>query len=126
MEKILKISKQGGRLFGTEEYSLQQEKDKASNYDAKALWEDCQKDATLNKIYPGILFLLEMLMVFPLSAAVVERLFSRLKLVKTRLRNLLKTEKLSKLLMIGKESTATLNDDQLERILDILIQMHPI
>ena len=27
--------------------------------------------------------------------------------------------------MIGKESTATLNDNQLERILDILIQMHP-
>ena len=79
-----------------------------SCYDAWALW--CVRDyKSLNVMYSGVLYLME-LMVFPLSAAVVERIFSRIKLVKTRLRNQMLTDNLSKQLMIGKESSLTLDD----------------
>ena len=64
-------------------------------------------------------------MVFPLSAAAVERLFSRLKLVKTRLRNRLEIEQLNKLLMIAKESPSKLTDEDLEMLVNILHAQNP-
>ena len=78
-----------------------------SNYDAWALW--CMRDyKSLNVMYSGVLYLMELLMVFPLSAAVVERLFSRMKLVKTCLRNQMLTDTLSKQVMIGRRVASLL------------------
>ena len=80
---------------------------------------------SLNVMYSGVLYLMELLMVYPLSAAVVERLFSRMKLVKTPLRNQILTDNLPKQLMIGKESSLTLDDGELQAILDILVESNP-
>ena len=73
-------------------------------YDTKCLWEDVKADTIMEEVYPNIRVLLRLLMLFPLSAAVVERLFSKLKIVKNRLRNRLGDLTLSKLLTVCTES----------------------
>ena len=60
--------------------------------------------AGIKGLYPNIFKLVELLLIFPLSAAVVERLFSRMKLVKTRLQNHILDENLDILLMIRVKS----------------------
>ena len=59
-------------------------------YTPSSFWEDCIHDTVLEELYPNCLKLLYLLMIFPISAACVERLFSKMELVKTRLRNQLK------------------------------------
>ena len=76
---------------------------KPEEYDTKCLWEDVKADTIMEEVYPNIRVLLRLLMLFPLSAAVVERLFSKLKIVKNRLRNRLGDLTLSKLLTVCTE-----------------------
>ena len=67
------------------------------------LWELFAKDSTTEALYPSMMFLFYMLLIFPVSAACVERLFSKMKLIKTRLRNQLSQVRLDQLLRIATE-----------------------
>ena len=67
-------------------------------------WKDCIHETALEELYPNCLKLLYLLTIFPISAACVERLFSKMKLVKTRLQNQLKQSTLESLLRIAMES----------------------
>ena len=60
------------------------------SYTPSSFWEDCIHATVLEELYPNCLKLLYLLMIFLISTACVERLFSEMKLVKTRLRNPLK------------------------------------
>ena len=64
-------------------------------------------------------------MIFPLSAACVER-FSKMKIVKNRLRNSLLNATLKSLLLIATESPkAGFEDDVLEQFVDGLKKRNP-
>ena len=58
-------------------------------------------------IFPNCLKLLHLVLVFPLSTTCVERFFSKIKLVKTRLRNQLSQVNLENLLFIATEAPKT-------------------
>ena len=65
------------------------------------------------------MLLFKLLMIFPLSAACVERLFSKLKIVKNRLRNQLSKVTLESLLMIATQSPKEgYDEDILEHFVD--------
>ena len=68
---------------------------------------------------PNILVLLEMAILCPIGNATVERLFSLLKLVKTKLRSLLGDGTLDSLLRIKMECKEELEDHHLEEIVDM-------
>ena len=55
---------------------------------------------------------------FPLSVACVERLFYKMKLIKTRLRNQLGETTLDNLLRISTESPTGYDDDEYEYFVD--------
>ena len=93
--------------------------------DAKGLWEKALKNPAIMSTYPNCLLLLETLMIFPLSASVVERLFSRLKLTKTRLRNKMLQDALDKMLMISKEGKDKLAEKDINAIFKILKKNNP-
>ena len=69
-------------------------------------------------LFPNIIKLLEMAIICPIGNATVERLFSFLKLVKTKLRNSLGDGTLDKLLRIKCESKEELEDYDLEELVD--------
>ena len=70
-------------------------------------------------LLPNILILLEMAILCPVGNATVERLFSFLKLVKTRLRNQLGDSTLDSLLRIKMESKEELEDTDLEQLVNM-------
>ena len=49
-----------------------------SKKNTKRLWEDARAEEIVEEVFPNIQVLLRLLMLFPLSAAVVEKLFSKL------------------------------------------------
>ena len=55
----------------------------------------------------------------PVATASVERSFSQMKLIKTRLRNRIGEKSLSYLMKIAIESPAKLTDEDLENIIDV-------
>ena len=67
---------------------------------------------------PNILILLEISILCPVGNATVERLFSFLKLVKTRMRSLLGDNVLDSLLRIKMECKNELQDEDLEELVD--------
>ena len=69
-------------------------------------------------LFPNIVFLLEVAIICPISNATVERLFSFLKLVKTKIRNQLGDSNLDKLLRIQTEGPAKLDNVQLETLVN--------
>ena len=56
-------------------------------FNSHRLWLLLSKNDVHKEIYPNCFKLFKLLMIFPLSAACVERLFSKMKIVKNRLRN---------------------------------------
>ena len=58
----------------------------------------------MKEIYPNCIYLLHLVLIFPISIASVECLFSQLKMVKMRLHNQLKQTTLYSLLYIVTES----------------------
>ena len=66
-----------------------------------------QHDKVCAIIFPNCLKLLHLMLIFPLSTACVERFFSKMKLVKTRLRNQLSQVNLENLLFIAPEAPKT-------------------
>ena len=57
------------------------------SFDAHKLYSTCLNDKACAIVFPNRLKLLHLVLIFPLSAACVERFFSKMKLVKTRPRN---------------------------------------
>ena len=75
--------------------------------DAHKLYSTCLNDKACAIIFPNCLKLLHLMLIFPLSTACVERFFSKMKLVKTRLRNQLSQVNLENLLFIATEAPKT-------------------
>ena len=69
-------------------------------------------------LFPNIVILLEVAIICPISNATIERLFSFLKLVKTKLRNQISDDSLDKVLRIKMEGPDHLSDDQLETLVN--------
>ena len=83
-------------------------------------------DSTCEDIFPECSKLLLLLLLFPLSTACVERSFSKLKLVKTRLRNHLSQTTLENLLFIATESAKDgFSDKVFEHFVDELKGRNP-
>jgi hypothetical protein len=96
------------------------------SYTPKLLWEELTSDPCANQLYPSMMFLLKMLLLFPVSVACCERLFSKLKLVKTRLRNQLSQIHLDQLLRIGTESPDDdFSDDTYDHFVEELKRKNP-
>ena len=90
------------------------------------LWELFAKDSTTEALYPSMMFLFYMLLIFPVSAACVERLFSKMKLIKTRLRNQLSQVRLDQLLRIATETPKDgYSDDVYEQFAHELKRRYP-
>ena len=64
-------------------------------------------------------------MIFPISVACVERLFSKMKLVKPRLRNNLKECTLDQLLMLSTEGPTEFTDSEFDFFVDELKEQNP-
>ena len=82
-----------------------------NSFSAKTLWDSFSDYDTVKELFPNVMYLLYLLNIFPISVACVERLFSKMKLIKTCLRNKLAQVKLDQLLHIGTESPHNGFDD---------------
>ena len=71
------------------------------------------------EMFPNIAKLLSILLCLPVSTASVERSFSAMKTIKTRLRNRLSDTSLSHLMTIAIEGPNTLSDQDLDSIIDV-------
>ena len=76
-------------------------------------------DDTLSSVYPKHYKLIYYLLLFPQSTACIERLFFKMKLIKTRLRNNLRQSTLVNLLFIGTEAREDFHDDHYEHLIQI-------
>ena len=84
-----------------------------------------EDDTVLRELCPNIHKLLLLLCIFPISVACVERLFSRMKLIKTRLRNRLLDVTLENLIYIALESNEVLEDEELESLVNQYERKNP-
>ena len=71
------------------------------------------------------MYLLKLSLIFPLSVACAERLFSKMEFVKTRLRNQLGHLSLDSLLYISTEGPEKFQDDEYEFFVDELKRLNP-
>ena len=95
-------------------------------FNSHRLWLLLLKNDVHKEIYPNCFKLFKLLMIFPLSAACVERLFSKMKIVKNRLHNSLSNTTLESWLLIATESPkAGFEDDVLEQFVDELKKRNP-
>ena len=58
---------------------------KQQQYTPIAFFSDTSKDQLCYYLHPGCIYLLKLSLMFPLSVTCVERLFSKMKLIKTHL-----------------------------------------
>ena len=101
-----------------EQEALKKEKER---FGPHQLWSSIKVNNTCQDIFPHCYKLLYFLLLFPLSTACVERFFSKMKLVKTRLRNQLKQTSLENLLFIVTEIPKNgFGDDVFEHFVDEL------
>ena len=73
----------------------------------------------LKTMFPNLHTLANVCMTLPVGTASVERSFSQMKMIKTRLRNRLGEKSLSYLMKIAIESPQKLTDEDLEAIIGI-------
>ena len=78
-----------------------------TTFDTHKLYSTCLNDKACAITFPNRLKLLHVMLIFPLSTAYVERFFSKMKLVKTWLRNQLLQLNLENLLSIATEALKT-------------------
>ena len=76
-------------------------------------------DETLRTIFPNISTLANICLTISVSAASVERSFSQMKLIKTRIRNRIGQFSLSHLMKIAIETSETLSDVELDAIITV-------
>lgn len=96
-----------------------------NEYTPSKLLECIRKDELCNDFNHGCVYLLKLSLMFPLSVACVERLFSKMKLIKTRLRNQLGQTSLDSLLRISTESPSKFQEDEYEHFVDELRRLNP-
>ena len=95
-------------------------------FNSHMLWLLLSKNDVHKEIYPNCFKLFKLLMIFPLSAACVGRLFSKMKIVKNGIRNSLSSATLECLLLIATESPkAGFEDDVFEQFVDELKKRNP-
>ena len=73
----------------------------------------------LKTLFPNLSKLATICLSIPVATASVERSFSQMKLIKTRLRSSLNDKSLSHLMKIAIESPAELTDSHLEEIVNV-------
>ena len=78
-----------------------------TSFDAQKLYSTCLNDKSYAIIFPNCLKLFRLMLIFSISTACVEKLFSKMKLVKTHLRNQLSQDNLENLLFIATEAPKT-------------------
>ena len=76
-------------------------------FDAHKSYSACLSNKTCAIIFPNCLKLLQLMLNFPVSIACAERFLSKMKLVKTLLRNQLSHASLENLLLIATEAPKT-------------------
>ena len=81
--------------------------------------KELSTSSMLEILCPGLNTLAKVCLTIPVGTASVERSFSQMKMIKTRLRNRLGEANLSHLMKIAIESPETLSDVELEQIVDI-------
>ena len=81
--------------------------------------KELSTNSMLETMCPSLSTLAKVCLTIPVGTASVERSFSQMKLIKTRLRNHLGDTNLSHLMKIAIESPHTLSDEDLEQIIDI-------
>ena len=90
------------------------------------LLKEMKIDNTLSSAYPNCYKLFYYLLLFPLSTACVERLFSKMKLIKTHLRNNLSQSTLENLLIILTEPPEDFHNDHYGHFVNELERLNPI
>ena len=73
----------------------------------------------LQAMFPNLNTLANICLTIPVATASVERSFSQMKMIKTRLRNRMGKKSLSHLMKISIESPEQLSDSDLENIVDV-------
>ena len=84
------------------------------------LFKDLQHDIVCQELFPCCMDLLELSIMFPLSVSYIEKLFSKMKLIKIRLRNQLSQTSLDSPLHISMEKSAQFSDDEYKHFVDTL------
>ena len=87
--------------------------------DMKAQLRELARNDMLVTMFPNLSALSNVCLSIPVTTASVERSFSQMKLIKTRLRNRIGEKSLSYLMKIAIESPAKLTDEDLENIIDV-------
>ena len=90
----------------------------ADSDETKTLLCSLLKNPTVQAAFPNLSCLVSIGLVLPVTTASVERSFSDMKLIKTRLRNRLGEDSLDRTLRISIEGPQQLSEDALEAILD--------
>ena len=89
------------------------------------LLKEIKIDDTLSSVYPNCYKPFYYLLLFPLSTACIGRLFSKMKLIKTRLRNNLSQSTLENLLFIATEAQEDFHDDHYKHFVNDLKRLNP-
>ena len=109
--------------------SESEEKDEALKlrkiFGPHGLLKEMNLDETICSVYPNCYKLFYYLLLLPLSTACLERLFSKMKLIKTRLRNNLSQSTLENLLFIATEAPKDFHDDHYEHFVNELKRLNP-
>ena len=93
-----------------------------SQYTPSKLWVDLSVDYVSKSLYPSCMLLS---LLFLLSVAFIERTFSKMKLIKTRLRNKLSHVSLDSLIHILTEALDEFSDTEYEFFVDELKRLNP-
>ena len=89
------------------------------------LFKDLQHDSVCQELFPCCMYLLELSIMFPLSVSCIERLFSKMKLIKTHLRNQLSQTSLDSLLRISTEKPTKFSENEYKHFVDTLKKLNP-
>ena len=89
---------------------------KQPKHDMKAQLKELATNDTITALLPNLHKLAVIFLSLPVATASVERSFSQMKMIKTRLRNRIGELSLSNLMKIAIESPDTLSDSDLEEI----------
>ena len=87
--------------------------------------KDISHDETCRYLYPDCMHLLKLPLMFLLRVACVERLFSKMKLIKSRLRNQVGETTLDSLFRILTETPPGFHDDKHKYFVDELKRLNP-
>ena len=87
--------------------------------DIKEQLKELSTNSMMQTMFPNLSILANVCLTIPVGTASVERSFSHMKMVKSRLRNRLGEANLSYLMKIALESPEVLSDEELEQIVTV-------